>query len=101
MIIIHREVQHIYPDKWADLAVIDQEYNKIEAKYGFPQKKRSQLLSGKDEMNTLIIEYQFESLAAMEAAFEKLMADPEWQALGERANSILRDIRIELLMPLP
>jgi hypothetical protein len=59
------------------------------------------MFCGADVLDTLIIEYQWESLAAMETAYTKLMVDPEWQALGKRVNKVVKDIRIELFMPLP
>jgi len=101
MVVIEREVQHVYPDKWEELEAIDKEFNKVEAKYGLPPKKRYQMFSGADVLDTLIVEYQWESLAAMETAYTKLMVDPEWQALGKRVNKVVKDIRIELFMPLP
>ena len=101
MVIIERLVQHVFPGKMAELGAIDKKYDAIEAKMGFPPKKRLQMISGPDEMNTLIVERQWASLAAMEAAYEKLMVNPEWQALYQGSNTILRDSRMELYMPLP
>jgi hypothetical protein len=101
MITILREVQHVYPDKWADLEIINQEFNILEARLGFPPKKRYQVLSGPEEYQTLIIEYQWESMAVMEATFEKAYADPDYQKLMAKSFSILRDNRVEMLMPLP
>jgi hypothetical protein len=101
MVIIERDVQHIYPDKWAELESLDKEYNVIESKYGFPNKRRLTLVTGADELQTLIIERQWESLAAMEAAFEKLLADPAYQALVLKGAHVLRDVRMELYQPLP
>lgn len=40
-------------------------------------------------------------LAAMEAAFEKLLADPAYQALVLKGAHVLRDVRMELYQPLP
>ena len=101
MAYIQREVQHIYDGKWEELEAIDKEYTKIEAKYGFSAKKRYQMMSGPDKMGTLIVEHQWESLAAMETAFNKLMADPDWKALGPRADTIVKDDRMELLWIMP
>ena len=101
MIIIERMIQHIRPDKWAELEAIDKKYNVVEARLGFPTKKRSQSLSGSLEMNTLIIERQWPSMAAMEATYEKAMADPEHQALQLEGNPIIKSNHWELYMPLP
>jgi len=100
MIIIERMIQEIYPDKWAELELLDQKYNMVEARLGFPAKKRSRCISGRYSMNTLIIERQWESLAKMEAANEKGMMDPEYQALGMEGTSIIKSIHWELYMPM-
>ena len=101
MIIVERLVQYIYPDKWAELEVLDKKFNLSEARLGFPPKKRYQSLSGTLKMNTLIIERQWESLAKLEATYEKAMADPEQQALQMESSSIIKSSFWELYMPLP
>ncbi len=101
MAILARQVQHIYADKWEELEVIDKENTAVEAKYGIPPKKRYWMMSGQDEMGTLIVEYEWESLAAMEEAYAKLDVDPVHQELSKRTNGILRDIRLEIYMILP
>jgi hypothetical protein len=101
MVILERQVQHVYTDKWAELEQLDKEFNAVEARYGFPPKKRYQMMSGPDEMGTLIIERQWASLAAMEAAYEKLMLDPAYQSVNQKSSLILKDNRLELYTPLP
>lgn len=101
MKVIERLVQHIHADKWAELEAIDKEFNALEAKHGFPPKRRSQLFSGSDEYNTLIVEYVWESLAAMEAAYESINTDPAYMPLYQKVFAILRDSRVELYTPLP
>ena len=101
MIIVLRQIQHIYPDKWAELEAIDKKYNVAEARLGFPAKKRYQLLSGTDEVNTLIVETQWPSMANLESTFERALADPEYQALQNGSNSIIKSLHWELYMPLP
>jgi hypothetical protein len=53
------------------------------------------------DWNTLILEREWESLAAMEAAYERAFADPEHRALGKELRSILKNLRREAYMPLP
>ena len=101
MIIIERQVQQIYPTKWAELEALDKKYNVVEARLGFPPKKRCQALAGRLDMNTIIIERQWPSLAAMEAAYEKAMQDPEDLALQAESASIIQSNHWELYMPLP
>lgn len=100
MVILERDVQHIYPDQWAELNAIDGEFNQVESRIGFPAKKRFQLLIGPDEVNTLIVERQWPSMAAMETAYEQAMADPGWQALVAKSNAIIRDHRYEVYLVL-
>jgi hypothetical protein len=66
----------------------------------FQRKKRFQLLIGADEVNTLIVERQWPSMAAMEAAYEKVMADTSWQALVAKSNDMIRDHRYEVYLVL-
>lgn len=102
MKILHRQIQHVRPDKWAELQEIDKRFDAIEGRLGFPgNKRRYRCFFGSHTMDTLIVEYEWESLATMEAASERAMADPEWQALSEEVMSILKDNQMELYMPLP
>lgn len=101
MKIKERLTQKIYPDKWEALEALDQKYNQIEKPAGFPPKTRYQLILSSKSFNTLVVEREWESLAAMEAAYEKLFADPAYQALNAEFNSIIKDGYSEILMPLP
>ncbi|MGA2491228.1 MAG: hypothetical protein ABSF99_13755 [Anaerolineales bacterium] len=99
--ILERMIQHIYPGKWADLEVIDKKYNVVEARLGFPAKKRYQLLMGSHPAGTLVIERQWPSLAAMEEANMKGFTDPEYQALQQEGAPIIKSVFWEVYMQLP
>ena len=99
--IIERMIQHIFPGKWAELEAIDKKYNALEARMGFPAKKRFQLLMGSHPAGTLIIERQWPSMAALEEANMKGMNDPEYQALQQESATIVKSVYWEVLMPLP
>jgi hypothetical protein len=101
MICVDRQTQQVRPDKWAELEAIDKKYNIVESRLGFPPKRRYRCYFGGQNNDTLIIERQWESLAAMEAAYEKAFADPEWQALGAEVHSIIKSDQHELYAPLP
>jgi hypothetical protein len=101
MIIIFRQIQHIYADKWAELEAIDKRYNVVEGRLGFPPKKRYQCLAGSQDLNTLIVETQWPSMAALESTYERAMADPEYQALNKETASIIKKLYWEMYMPLP
>ena len=101
MTVIERQIQKVCPGKWAELEVIDKKFDAIESRLGFPPKRRYRCLVGGHDTNTLIVERQWDSLAAMEAAFEKVFADPEHQALGAELDPIIESVQIELYAPLP
>ncbi len=101
MIAIERQVQKVRPGKWAELAEIDPRYNVVEERLGFPAKKRYQCIMGGHDTNTLIVERQWDSVAAMETAYEKALADPGFQALGVEITAIVTSVQIEIYMPLP
>ena len=101
MIVVERLIQQIRSDKWTELEALDKKYNIVEGRYGFPAKRRYRCVAGGDNSDTLIIERQWESLAAMEATYEKVIADPEWQALGAEGASIVESNRLEVYTPLP
>lgn len=101
MIAIERMTQKIYPGKWAELEEIDKRFNEVEQRVGFPPKKRLQCVMGSLDQNTLIIERQWDSLAAMESTYEKVMTDPAWQSLGKEIASIVQSSQIEVFTPLP
>ena len=99
MKIIERMIQEIYPGQNAALEALDKRYNAVESTLGFPPKKRLWSISGPYQTGTLVIEREWESLAAFEAAYEKAFANAELQALGEEGQTIIKNNRIELYMP--
>lgn len=101
MITIERTTQKIRPGKWAALEEIDKRFNEIELQNGFPAKKRYKFVIGAEDSNTLIIERQWDCQAVLESTYEKVMAMPEYQALGPELDEIVESSRTDLLMPLP
>jgi len=101
MVVVTREIQRVYDGKWDDLEEINKRCNAMESRLGFPPtKKRYRCLIGGHDTSTIIIEYQWESLAALEAVYEKAFADPEWQALSAELDSIIASQQVELYTPL-
>lgn len=99
--LLERMIQHIFPSKWAELEALDKKYNVVEARLGFPAKKRYQLLMGSHPMGSVIIEREWPSLAALEAAMMKALADPEYQALQQESAAVIKSIYWENYMPMP
>lgn len=100
MIVIERMIQEIFPGKLAALNEIDKRYDAIEKTLGFPPKKRFWSVSSLYDSNTIILERQWESMAAMEAAYEKSFAHPDIQALFEEGQTIIRNSRVEIYTPM-
>ena len=101
MKIKERLTQKIQPDKWGALDELEEKYDLFEKPAGFPPKTRYQLILSSKSFNTVVVEREWESLAAMEAAYEKLFANPEWFALNAESSAVIKDGYSEILMPLP
>jgi hypothetical protein len=100
MVIIERQIQRVRSGKWAELEELDKKFTPVESRLGFPAKRRCRSLVGGLTTDMLIIERQWESFAAMEAAYEKILADPEHQALTAALDPILESQQIEFYLPL-
>ena len=100
MKVMERHVHAVYPGKWADLMKLEKKFDTVESRYGHPPKRSYQCMSGSHTLDTFVIEREWDSLAAAEAAWEKAMADPEWQTLASELSSYEASPTIELYMPL-
>jgi len=59
------------------------------------------LSGGGDTMNIIIVEGEFDSLAAFEAHPQKMGADPEMQALLPKYEGVIQSMEVEFYMPVP
>ena len=100
MTIVERQIQTIRPGKWEALEEIDKKNTIIEERYGYPPKTRYRYISGENDWNTLIVDREWESLAALEAAHMKLSEDPESKEVNEPIYEIVEIIRMEFLWKL-
>ena len=101
MKIKERLTQKIYPDKWEELEAVDKEFDAVESGLGFPPKKRYRLILSSKSFNILVVEREWDSIADMEVAWEKLLAHPVLNALSAQLNHVVEDSYTEILMPLP
>ena len=101
MVIIERQIQKVRSGKWAELEELDKKFTVVESQLGFPAKRRCRSLIGGLTTDTLIIERQWESFAAVESVYEKALANPEHQGLSEKVELILVSQQIEFYVPLP
>ena len=100
MVIIERQIQKVRTGKWAELEELDKKFTAVESQLGFPAKRRCRSLIGGLTTDALIIERQWESFAAMEVAYEKILADPEHRALSAALDPIVESQQIEFYLPL-
>jgi hypothetical protein len=97
MAIIMREIQKVRPGQWEALKEAETKWNAFEARVGFPSgKRRCRVYSGVEDTNTIVVEFKFESLAALDAANKAAEADPEYQELIGELDSIIASNRVEL-----
>lgn len=103
MKVLMRQIQKVRSDKWDEYESIDKRYGEIEAKLGYPRNKRRYraLFGPHDCMTTAVVEYTYDSLAAMEALFAKAEANPDYAALGRQIRDIVTSDQIELYTLLP
>jgi hypothetical protein len=97
---LERVIQQIRPGKWAELEALDKKFNIVESRLGFPTKRRFRSFIGGHHNNTLVIESEWESLAAMEATYMKAFADPEWQTLSGELDTVSESNQVELYLAL-
>ena len=79
------------------------EYNEWEKKWevieqrigGFSAKRHYFLISGSDDLGTMVWEREWESFAAIEAAYGKLTQDSEMAGLMNNSGKIVGSERIE------
>ena len=99
MKILVQEIHQIRPGKWTEFKEHQKKAEAIERRTDFPSCKYYRCFMGGHNMNTCIFHYEFESFAAMEAAYEKVMADPEFQALLKEGPSIHESLQVEVYTP--
>jgi hypothetical protein len=89
VVVMERLIQKVKPDKWAALDEIDKKYDGIESKIGFPTKKRYRSMIGPLDNDTIVVEREWKSMAAMEQAVLGSMGNAELQKLAVQLNDII------------
>ena len=99
---IQRVVMKVVPGKMAEYMELMEKHMAIVSRYGMPPFRVYRLVSGEgDVMHTLIHEVEWDSLAALEAFFEKVMADPEYQAMMPKWDAVIESHGFEVYTPMP
>jgi hypothetical protein len=102
MKVMVRTIMKAVPGKMAELVELEQKHTAIASRVlGVSGRFYRPLSGGGDTMNTIILEGEFDSLAAFEAHPQKMGADPEMQALMPKYEGIVESMEVEFYMPMP
>ena len=107
MKVVQRGIMNVLPGKMAEAMELLEKHMAIVSRLvGIPRQKLPMrtyrpFLGGGDSLHIVIFEVEWDSLAAMVAFFEKVMADPEMQALTPKWEAIEKSHEVEVLMLMP
>jgi len=100
MKVMMRTILKVVPGKMAEYMEVEEKSKAMASRYGMPPWRRYNCLSG-DSMHTLVYEMEWDSLAALEASFEKMFTDPETQAFMAKSDAVVESHVNEFYMPMP
>ena len=100
MKVIQRTIVKVVPGKMAEYMEVEEKSKAIASRAGIPPWRRYGRISG-DSVHTIVYDTEFDSLAAMEASFDKMFADPERQALIAKSDAVIESHENEFYMPMP
>jgi hypothetical protein len=101
MKIIERHVQKLGSNQWQAYQEREQKFAAIEERAGsYPRKRYCGTMIGND-LGTIVWEREWESMAAMEAAYEGLRAAPDFQDAARMPGIESERIELYVLFDLP
>jgi hypothetical protein len=102
MRVMARTIMKAVPGKMAEAVELEKKHMAIANRVlGISGRCYRRISGGGDTMNTIIIEGEFDSLAAFEAHPQKMGADPEMQALLPKYEGVIESMEVEFYMPMP
>ena len=99
MKVMFRTTIKIVPGKMAEYMEVEEKSKALASRYGMPVWRRDTPITG-DSMHTIIYDMEWDSLAALEAAYEKMYSDPESQAAMAKSDECIVSHENELYMPM-
>ena len=100
--ILERHIRKVLDDRWDDTLALEKRWDAFEERLGgFPAKRRYRMIYGGLGVSTWVWERQWESFAALEAGYDRAMADPEYIALAEPWKGLAESIADEIYWILP
>jgi hypothetical protein len=102
MKVMVRTIMEAVPGKMTEALELEKKHMAIANRVlGISGKCYRPLSGGGDTMNTIIVEGEFDSLAAFEAHPQKMGADPEMQALMPKFEKVIESMEVEFYIPVP
>ena len=99
MKVMQRGIMKVIPGKMAEAMELNQKLMTISGRYGMPttgMRMYRPFTGGNDAMHTVVFEMEWGSLTELATFFEKMMADPEWQAQMPQWDLVLETHQVEL-----
>jgi len=99
MKVMQRGIMEVAPGKTAEAMALTEKLMALSSRYGMTTTKARMyrpFTGGGDVMHTVIFEIEWDSLTEMAAFFEKMMADPEYQAQMAQWDVLLENHQVEL-----
>ena len=103
MKVVQRAIMNILPGKMAEAMELLKKHMAIVSRLlgippeRLPMRTYRPFLGGGDSLHTVIVEVEWDSLAAMADFFEKVMADREMQALMPKWEAVEESHQVEIL----
>jgi len=99
MKVMVRLIIKVLPGKMAEYMELDKKTEAILTRLGMPLR-RYRCFTG-DSVNTIVYEEEYDSLAAMEAFYEKVRANPEDHAVFAKMEAVIDSLEVEFYTPIP
>ena len=100
--ILRREIQKIRSGKWEELEELEKEWKELERQAGHPEgKKRYRGMSAPHDLDTMIIEVEWESFPAYEEVSAKIELESGFADLVARTEPLIESMRYEFYTVLP
>jgi len=102
MKVMQRTSMKMVPGKMTEAMGLIQEQQGVMTRWGMPPVRYYRpFAGGGDAVNTIFLQFEWDSIAAMEAFYEKSMADPEMLAVLMKWDGVLESHTHEIYMPMP
>ena len=96
MRVIERRIQRVRAGMRDRVMDLEKRFAEAEAPYGVPTKRHLLCIGGPYDLQTIIWEREWPSLAELEAAVEKTYSNPVFKPLMEEAGTVFESTRNEL-----